>query len=675
MNQTRINRHRSKAGAALTVAASLTFALLAGCGGGGSSGSTTNTSTTPSTLTGTVAVGDALSGANVLVIDANGNNVTTTSDSTGTYSISLTGLTAPLFITATDPNGVNAPMYSVEASITTGTSAAVVANVTTLTTAIAAQLTTDGNPLDLATPSVLSTLVTPATVSASVTKLNTALSSILTANGIASASFDPIGTAFTPNQTGADAVIDAVAVTTTAAGGMQLSSVGNSGTMISLNSSAAVGTPLARPTVQANYLATLLSQLSQCLGGTNSACTSAIDASYLENGSTSFQTEHSGIATAGSVITGVHTLNTYTAGNFPNTNVTLPSALVRILYTSPTGVPSFALTVVQQQSNGNWDIIGNQQQYNVSISTFLMRRQYLNTVPSTNGGNDDATYNRYEAGLNISVPNNAGSSVNPSTLKSASVTGPGLNGLANGTVWLEPRSAVGSTSLSLTNSILTTAPTGGTTTGANTTLYRWSWQALTSSNSTFVPTATERGHYTASTDLMTVAPYSVYTVKFYDTTGTQIGNPVIVINSSSVLTSAAAASVTWQTLGSDYISNFLTPGGSLAAAQSSVSVDWSNLVNNQNLAPLVAGVQIQTSPASGSEVDGWWPGPGSYVSSGQYVETVTSGLSQSGVQQCSPACSFAALAAGNNRNTELYWNMNGTLFYNIWNYDYVAAVQ
>ncbi|HTR11285.1 MAG TPA: cell wall anchor protein, partial [Paraburkholderia sp.] len=103
----------------LALCAAMTFALAACGGGGGSSPAQSSTSNPqPSTqaasaLTGTVAVGDALPGANITLLDATGKRATATSDSNGNYSISITGLTAPFLIVATDPSGVNATMYSV----------------------------------------------------------------------------------------------------------------------------------------------------------------------------------------------------------------------------------------------------------------------------------------------------------------------------------------------------------------------------------------------------------------------------------------------------------------------------------------------------------------------------------------------------------------------------------
>lgn len=146
------------------LAASVAF-LLAGCGGGGSTTTSTGNAT-PTAMTGTVAVGGAVTGANITVIDMKGNTVTTTSDTSGDYSISLTGLTAPLLVIATDPTGVHPALASVVETIPTGTTAPVVGNVTTLTTAVAALLTNSGNALDLAGSGTLSSLAQTSSIKA-----------------------------------------------------------------------------------------------------------------------------------------------------------------------------------------------------------------------------------------------------------------------------------------------------------------------------------------------------------------------------------------------------------------------------------------------------------------------------------------------------------------------------
>jgi hypothetical protein len=668
MNNKQNKSQHLKSGLTLTASA-VALSLLAACGGGGGSGSTATTtspttSATATSIGGTVAVGDALVGANVTLIDANGNSATTTSGANGSYSIPLTGLTAPLLLVASDPSGNNAPMYSVTASVPTGSSAPLVANVTPLTTAVTAELTTDGNPLDLTNPATLAAQVTTTAVNNAISTLNTVLTPILSANSVTASSFNPINQSFTPNQTGADAVIDSVVVTPSASGGLQLASVAAPNTVIALSTATTpASTPLVAPSTSANYLATLVSQLGQCLSGTTSACSSAIDANYLENGYNStnggFQAYQTGISASGSTVTGVKTLAQWAAGLSPFPNIAGASALVQIFYTSSSGQPGYALTVVQQTASGAWDIIGNQEAYNVRIRPFVSQRQFLDSA--------DAPYNRYETGLDIDIPYGAGT-VNPTNLASASVTGPGISG----TVWLEPRSATGNTNMSLSETALTSAPTGGATSAANTTLYRWSWQALPGATDTYVPGSSSLGYYTPTslTTLPSGAALGVYTVTFYDSTGTQIGQPVSVVDPAAPELASAGATVEWQTLGSDVISNFLNPSGSLAAAQPSAAVDWSELTDGANLAAIVTGVSIQdgsdTSSSTPAEVDGWWEG--NSLQPWQYSATVTAGVNQSGVQTCTTACQYPALQTGVSRLIELDWNAGGTEYYNIWRY-------
>ncbi|MCO8590308.1 hypothetical protein [Burkholderia multivorans] len=638
--------------AAAAVALSAAF-VLAACGGGSSDSSTTSGATsnaTPTAMAGTVAVGGSVIGANITVIDATGKSVATTSDVSGNYSISLSGLTAPLLVVASDPTGVHPTLASVVASIPTGTSAPVVGNVTTLTTAVAALLTTSGNPLELTGSGSLSSLAQTSSVTAAIAKLNTALSNILPANGLTAASFNPVGTAFTANQTGADAVIDAVQVVPAPTGGTQIISSAAPSNGIALNQSTSVSTPLTAPPASAAYLSQVMTALTQCLGGTSSACSNAIDANYKENGFTTFATAHPKIAASGVTIGTPQTIEFFTGTGG------VQKALVSIPYTTTGGVAGTEVTVVQQTSGGAWDIIGNQQQYNVNIWSYLSRWQFLDT--------NDASYNRYEAGLNISIPVGG---PNPANLASASVTGPGING----TLYLVPRAASGNSTLALTSAAQTGVPTGGVTSGSNTNLYRWSWQALPGATGTYTPPTGRRGFYAPSpVDLSTVPQFATYTVTFYDSTGAQIGQPMSVVNTTPPISAASGAGVAWQTLATSVQNNFLNPNGSLAGAQPSVGLSWSNLVNNQNIAPLVSRTQIQAVPGTGvttGEVDGWWPGPATFATSGQYSSTVTAGVDQFGVQQCS-GCQFPALQSGGGRLAELTWNVGQTVYYNIWKY-------
>jgi hypothetical protein len=600
---------------------------------------------------GTVAVGGPVANANITVIDANGKSVTTTSDASGNYTISLAGLTAPLLIVASDPAGVHPALASIVASIPSGTTAPVIGNVTTLTTAVAALLTTSGNALELTGSGSLSALAQTGSVTAAIAKLNTALSTILPANGIKAASFDPVGTTFTANQTGADAVIDAVQVVPAPNGGTQIISSAAPSNGIALNQSTSVSTPLVSPSVSAGYLSSLMTALTQCLAGTSSACTQAVDTNYKENGFTTFATAHPKIAAASVTIGTPQTLGFITGAGG------VQEALVSIPYTTTGGVAGTEVTVVQQTGSNTWDIIGNQQQYDATISSYMSRWQFLDA--------NDAPNSRYEAGLGISIPVGG---PNPANLAAASVTGPGISGA----LYLVPRAAAGNGTLALTSTKQTSVPTGGMKSGSNTNLYRWSWQTLPGATGTYSPPSGRQGFYASSAvDLTTVPQFATYTVTFYDSTGTQIGQPMSVVNTTPPISAAAGAGVAWQSLAAGVQSDFLNPNGALAAAQSSVTLSWSNLVNNQNIAPLVSRTQIQAVPGSGvttGEVDGWWPGPATFAASGQYSSSVTAGTDQFGVQQCTSACQFPVLQAGASRLAELNWNVGQTVYYNIWKY-------
>lgn len=213
----------------------------------------------------------------------------------------------------------------------------------------------------------------------------------------------------------------------------------------------------------------------------------------------------------------------------------------------------------------------------------------------------------------------------------------------------------------------TSVPTGGATSGSNTNLYRWSCQALPGVPGTYSPPTGRRAFYAPSpVDLSAVSQFANYTVTFYDSTGTQIGQPVTVVNTTPPIIAATGAGVAWQTLSTEVQSNFLNPTGSLAAAQTSVSLSWSNLVDGENIAPVAPKTQIQVNGGSGA-VDGWWAAPATFATSGQYSSIVTAGNDQFGNAQCS-RCQFPALTTGESRLAELYWTVGQTTYYNIRKY-------
>lgn len=178
--------HRTLVRSAVAAAVAFAFLQLSGCGGGSGSGSgSSNTQTaTATSVTGTVASGSAWAGASVTLMDATGAQATATTNAQGAFSVSVKGMTAPFLLMANDATGFSSPLVSVLAKLPNGTAPAV-ANITTLTTAIAAMLTASGNPSDLASSTALAKVTLPSVQIAIIT-LDAILANVLAQNGIQS---------------------------------------------------------------------------------------------------------------------------------------------------------------------------------------------------------------------------------------------------------------------------------------------------------------------------------------------------------------------------------------------------------------------------------------------------------------------------------------------------------
>jgi hypothetical protein len=649
--------HRSSVRTGIAAAVAFAFLQLSGCSGD-SSGSTSSGSSTVTTtsVSGTVATGGPLVGATVTLTDSTGTQATTTTDTNGAYTMSVKGMSAPFLIVATDARGIAAPLSTVLAQLPSKATAT--ANVTTLTTALAAMLTASGNPADLATTATLAAVTLPSVQIATIT-LDTILAKIFTQNGIASAGFDPIGTAFTPNHTGADAVIDTVSVVRAANGGSMLVSNAAPGTTIALNSKTNSSVTLAAPSVAANYLEPLASLLTACAanGALSTACSPAIDSTFLENGSADLAIGHGSTDAAftGAVFGSPKTLAFFTTNGKKLALVQLPFTLASgttgVLYSiaQPLATPVTLASGTQL----TWDLIGNQSQFAVAISSQIQRRTFLDTKLSD--------VNRYESGLAMSIP----TALNP-TVYSASVTGPGLAA----PVWLMPRIALGSSTLGLSDATLSAAPVSPATTTSNTELYRWSWESLSTTASFAAPT-TSGSYAPQAVDASTVPLYSSYTVTFYDRNGAQLGQSSI-INPGSPLNAVAGSTVEWPTLLSDIATAFLTPTGSLAGTQYAMSLTWSSLVNGADIAYPVTSLQIQASAVatggSTSQVNGFFVGQPNNTTTGQYQATVSAGVNSQGVQSCTN-CPFPALTSGGSRVVQLGGGQNGVAYYDMTQYN------
>ena len=636
-------------------------AVLAACHGGGGGDQSLSSA---SSMSGTAAVGLPLARAPIVVRDTNGKTVSTTSDANGNYSVPLQGLTAPLLITAVDKSGVSGTLYSVVATTSTANGGPVTANVTPLTTAVSALITTSGNPLDLAQSGGLS-VVNGTSVSAAIAKLDSVLGPILSANQLSSSSFNPISGTFTANQTGADAVIDSVAVTPSSSGsGYQISSLADPDTAIQLNASSSISTTLSAPPQPLNYLATLTTTLSQCASdmqaagdsagtsaSSDASCSASVDSSYLNNGNANFGTRHT-LYTKGTVLTGIKTVAFVSSGTLPGINH--PGALVYLLMTDPDGTPDFGMDYVQQQSNGKWNIIGNQQLDSTYIASFVGRTQYTDPADAANG--------HYESGLDIQIPLSVNVSGTPTDIGSALVTGPGL---PTSGLWLQyANNGIAAGQLEIPTGTLS-APISSSNVrvdGGMSTTYKWSWAPLSGSTTSFAPSGLPE-YAAASQDVSTIQNFGVYTVKMYDLTGTLIRTDQIQ-NIARNYSAATGGLVAWQTLGSDVIANYLTPGGSGSQSSpgTSAQLDWSMpsgaVFPNFWASINSLGAPLSGVPATTYDATVWGPSTGTAPTSLTFNTDFVDVL-----QAMSSAPAELAV------QVQLGWQAGGDFYLNTWQYN------
>ena len=394
----------------LGIALAFIFSLaLTACGGGGGSSS----STASSSVSGVAATGAPIAGALIVLTDKNGNTTSTTAKDDGSYSLDVTGLTAPFVIVAT---GAVGDAQTTQASIISDAPAAgssSTANINPLTNAIATLLSSGSDPSALS--SNLGS-VTASSINNASALLNTALGGLASASG-AKANFNPITDTATANGTGFDRLLDNLTFSVQPGTGailfakdgatiddMAASSTtptpsapsSNNALLIASNTSSVSALPsslVMRDFTVANYLQDALNKcfaITYAAGrASNALCTSGIAApDYLNNAKTLAQ-DLSGWMSA-----------TYDGATFKKPEIirfyTPTRALVKISGIRTDGVYFSLLTVVSKVTvsgntssesvNGAWQLTGNQRSFNVGISGMAMRQIEVNSSYSIPSG-------------------------------------------------------------------------------------------------------------------------------------------------------------------------------------------------------------------------------------------------------------------------------------------------
>ncbi|WP_157652577.1 hypothetical protein [Burkholderia ubonensis] len=248
----------------------LAAALVQGCGSSVGSPSATQSQYV---VSGTVATGKAVSNTTVTCADG-AIHLSGITDQNGHYSIAWgKPFAGPVVCHATAPD--NIPLYSVNAYSPT-TATALTVNLTSLTTMLAAMLTTSGSAKDVA--SIAPTL-TASALDAKIAILNHSLSLYNAQAG--AGSYNPVTTSFVPNGTGIDAVLDAFQLTVNASGQPTLQSNAVSGSL---------GAITAPSLVQSSATTSPVVPLTPTAGLVTVSVSSAATGSSVNAGTTSTMT-------------------------------------------------------------------------------------------------------------------------------------------------------------------------------------------------------------------------------------------------------------------------------------------------------------------------------------------------------------------------------------------------
>lgn len=419
--------------AALSSAGLLT---LAACGGGG--GSTTSAegpassaapASTPTassvTFSGVAATGAALSGARIQVKDRTGAVICdTVADSDGAYTCDLgVAPKAPFVITATLDETSLTSMFA-EASSST-------VNITPLTHLIAARLSSNGDPAQLAADiQVSASAIDKAKIDAAVAQMLAVLQPVRDALGEQT---NPLTGNFSANGTGHDKLLDALQISVRPAGTasnieitVRTRPTGEDAAPVKVTFSSADTAPTAVassvsavdlgadniPVLLFDMMRRLtacyaLPQTDRVTNGEQAGSTIKADAckqlfvnndpaTYLSNGMRVSPSGHfGGIFRAGS--TGV----TFDRPNFEFYRAN-GDLVMSYRWTSASGATDND-QIVARKVNGSLQIIGNQYAYDARVRAWAQNRELLNSP----------TFNHIDTGYSLWVANRVDGSGNP----------------------------------------------------------------------------------------------------------------------------------------------------------------------------------------------------------------------------------------------------------------------
>jgi hypothetical protein len=609
--------------------------IVAGCGGGNDSAApavnTQSPAPAPTILKGVVAVGAAVSGAAVVIKDADGAtaDVTATAGTDGSYQADVSALKAPFVVSATgtlngEPVSIVAVVPSVSSSISN------TANVTSLTTAVAALCAPGGDLAALNTPSSLSAAATSAKVSDATALVVNTLRTDSEISSALGANFNPLTTTFTADSTGIDSVLDRLSVDVSSGG----VTINNNTAPIAADGSkpaptvltaAQTATPNAAPTLAASAasgslpttaeLTVLAKKYETCLAqpvsqrvtlnasGIATAVSPACNftpADWSSNGRTFLQdvgqftltnNQLTGARAGVPVINNVFAARGLTGANEYKHAVCNTSTCVEMLipFTSASGQPISSGWVVGKV-NGVWDYVGNRRPHRMFVEQRLQRKNAVNTAIAASNPTNFFFKDRYEASIRFIFDLSVGNTAN---IKAVRWTGPGLPaaglvtyrsqrcgtddrlGIANQYGLLTLNNSTASqfwTNSSSTEYLLSAADLNGAP------LVRPSptgWATVASPGSQDQAASDFTGSIPASSEYKAEI--------FYFTNATNVADEIVYTRTSTAYESATVGPTkAWPTLGQSFIDAYLKPTGASAGSISSLAqtMNWTNPAGN-----------------------------------------------------------------------------------------------
>jgi hypothetical protein len=387
-----------------TTLAVASLALLASCGGGVTSLFGANPS-----LSGIAAVGAPMAGATVTLVDAAGNTFTTTAGADGSYSFSdLSGAVAPFQLQATATMGETDVTHF---ALVPSNSANAVANVTPLTTAITALISPSDIPVPLSASQLAA--ISSSDISGATSKVNTVIAPLVAGLNLPS-SFDPLQTNFTANGTGADLLLDHLAVTIRPEG----VTIANKMAVVASTAASTAGSQIVKnssavPTALTETAVTNTIGFDE-LAAKFTECFSVAPAERLLATSSSAATLHvkcQGLAKSDYLHNGTPFMNRWAKGfrasSLVNTTFTRPVVRLRTSETPERIAVNFNFKdvngagyttpeIIERQIDGSWLLVGNQREFNGYVESQLTYYNDLSNLPYNN-----VNSSRVDAGFRI----------------------------------------------------------------------------------------------------------------------------------------------------------------------------------------------------------------------------------------------------------------------------------